>query len=59
MSSFADLPVPVQGPVIKYKAEEVCLLWDDGECGGGYRGSPCSGIASGGGTGWGLPGSGA
>ncbi|XP_030126326.4 tetratricopeptide repeat protein 31 isoform X2 [Taeniopygia guttata] len=30
MSSFADLPVPVQGPVVKYKGEEVCLLWEDG-----------------------------
>ncbi|KAM7052855.1 tetratricopeptide repeat protein 31 isoform 3-T3 [Acridotheres tristis] len=33
MSSFADFPVPSQGPsqtVIKYKAGEVCLLWDDG-----------------------------
>ncbi|XP_077638691.1 tetratricopeptide repeat protein 31 [Lonchura striata] len=30
MSSLADLPVPAQGPVIEYKPEEVCLLWDDG-----------------------------
>ncbi|KAM4900832.1 tetratricopeptide repeat protein 31 isoform 4-T4 [Sylvia borin] len=33
MSSFADIPVPSQGPsqtVIKCKAGEVCFLWDDG-----------------------------
>ncbi|XP_059701482.1 tetratricopeptide repeat protein 31 isoform X3 [Haemorhous mexicanus] len=33
MSSFADLPVPSQGPsqtVIQCKDGEVCLLWDDG-----------------------------
>ncbi|XP_056345270.1 tetratricopeptide repeat protein 31 isoform X2 [Oenanthe melanoleuca] len=33
MSSFADFPLPSQGPsqtVIKCKSGEVCLLWDDG-----------------------------
>ncbi|XP_066041263.1 tetratricopeptide repeat protein 31 [Chamaea fasciata] len=33
MSSFADLPVPSQGPsqtVIKCKEGEVCFLWEDG-----------------------------
>lgn len=62
MSSFGDFTVPSQGPsqtVIEYEAGEVCLLWDDGEWGGGCRGSTCSGVARGGGTGWEVPGSGA
>lgn len=50
MSSFADLPVPSQGPsrtVIKYKTGEVCLLWDDGEWGGSCRGIPMLGSCQG------------